>query len=240
MSAKAVKRSPAPAKIQDGLVGSLQHEVASEASPLLGFLVSHAATIAVGIIVFIAAIGGYWFYQSQSDGKRTVETAELGKIMIISDPTMRMERLEAFLENAPESTRRSVWFAIIDTASALEDNERLYRAWKAVSEMDATIRLPAMLGMANALTAQEKYKEALDLLVEAAASPPGSESAQINIRIATLAEMQGDYARAIQACDAVIGDPLLDPVEVTLWSQKRTALAAMPAAGSSGPAKQAN
>lgn len=235
MSAKAVKQPSTPA--QQGLVDSLQSEVADEASPLLSFLVAHAAKIAVAIVLFIAAIGGYWFYESRSESGRVAESAELGKILVISDPSMRMERLETFVKSAPESVRRAAWFAVLETASVLEDNDKLYQAWKAIGDTDAAIRLPAALGMANALTAQEKYKEALDLLSAAASTPPGSESAQLNIRIVLLAEMQGDYARAVRACEAVTADPLLDPTELKLWAQKKdeltARLTAKPAAGPS-------
>lgn len=229
MSAKAVKQPPAPAGgafSQQGLVDSLQSEVADEASPLLGFLVAHAAKIAAAIILFIVAIGGYWFYQSHAESNRAAEEAELGKILIISDPSMRMERLEAFVKTAPESVARNVWFAILETASVLEDNDRLYQAWEVIAGMDAAIRLPAVLGMANALAAQEKYGEALTLLDNASLSSPGAESAQLNIRIALLAEMQGDLARAMRACEALTADPLLDPAEIALWTQKKEELAA--------------
>lgn len=225
MSAKAVKQPSAPSPAQQGIVGSLQSEVAAEASPLLTFLVAHAAKIAAAIVLFILAIGGYWFYESQSHSNRIAESAELGKILVVSDPAARMERLEAFVKTAPDSLKSSVWFAILETASVLEDNDKLYQAWKAVSAMDSAIKLPAALGMANALTAQEKYQEALALLDGVSATAPGSESAQINIRIALLAEMQGDYARAMRACEAVTTDPLLDPNELKLWTQKKEDLA---------------
>lgn len=229
MSAKAVKQPSTPVgggQFQQGLVDSLQSEVADEASTLLSFLVAHAGKIAAAIVIFIAAIGGYWFYESHSAGNRAAEAAELGKILVISDPGMRMERLEAFVKDAPESVRRSAWFSILETASVLEDNDKLYQAWKAIGDMDAAIKLPAALGMANALTAQEKYKEALELLEGFATSAPDSGSAQLNIRIALLAEMQGDYARAARACEAVAADPMLDPAELKLWTQKKEELAA--------------
>lgn len=234
MSAKAVKQPSAPA--QQGLVDSLQSEVADEASPLLSFLVAHSAKIIAGIVLFIAAIGGYWFYESRAESGRAAEAAELGKILVISDPSMRMERLEAFVKNAPESVRRSAWFAILETASLLEDNDKLYQAWKTIGDMDAAIKLPAALGMANALTAQEKYKEALDLLNGVAATEQGSRSAPLNIRIVLLAEMQGDYARAVRACEAAASDPLLDPTELKLWTQKKDELAAKLAAKPAGEA----
>lgn len=239
MSAKAVKQPSAPAGgafSHQGLVGSFQSEVADEASPLLSFLVAHAAKLAAAIILCILAIGGYWFYQSHEESSRIAESAELGKILVISDPSMRMERLDAFVKTAPESVARSAWFAILETASVLEDNDRLYQAWKVIGDMDAAIRLPAVLGMANALAAQEKYGEALALLDSASQSAPGAESAQLNIRIALLAEIQGDLARAARACEAVIADPLLDPAEAKLWTQKKeeltARLGAQPAPGS--------
>lgn len=225
MSAKAVKQ-PAPPPGPAGLVGDIQREISDEASPLLTFLIAHAAKIAIAIVLFIVAIAGYWIYSWQAENKRAEEVALLGKLLVISDPAMRLEALEGFLPTAPESVRRTAWFSVLDAAIQLEDQEKIYSAWKAVSEMDPAIRIPATLGMANSLTAREQYREALALLEGVSGSLQDTESVEVNIRIALLAEMLGDYQRAVKACDAVTASPLLDPSEVRLWAQKKNALSA--------------
>lgn len=233
MSAKAVKQpasaaksGPATSGMPAGLVDSLQSEVAAEASPLMSFLLAHSAKIALCLVLFIVAIGGYWFYSWKSEGARREEAAELGKILVISDPSIRMERLQNFIGSAPDSVKRSAWFSMLETASLLEDNQKLYDAWKAISEMDRNIKVPATLGMANALTAQDKYAEALTLLDSISSDLRQVEATEVNIRIALLAELQSDYTRALKACDAVTSDPLLDPAEARLWGQKKDDLAA--------------
>lgn len=231
MSAKAVKQ-PAP---PPGFVGSLQDEVSAEASPLLTFLLAHAAKIAICIVLFIFAIVGYWIYAWQSDSKRSDEVTQLGKLLVISDPAMRLKALEDFLPQAPESVKHTAWFSILDAAVQLQDQDKIYAAWKAISEIDASIRIPATLGMVNALAVQEKYREALTLLEGIAGSARDTESAEVNIRITLIADLLGEYQRAVQACDAITADPLVDPAEVRLWAQKKEALIAKMEAGKAGP-----
>lgn len=222
-----------------GLVGSLQSEVAAEASPLMLFLVAHARTIALGLVLFIVAIGGYWVYSWQSDKSRDAEARELGQLLIISDPALRLQKLEAYAPNAPASVKTALYFGVMQAASQLNDPQKTFEAWKAISDLDASVRPTAYLGMSGALSMQGKHKEALDLLAGAASGMKGLDSVNINGRILLLAESLGDYRRALAACDVLLGQEL-HPQESALWSQKRAELEGKIKAAGQAPAADAS
>lgn len=206
------------------IVDSLQSEVSAEASPLLAFLIAHAAKIAALIVLFIVGIGVYWFYASHSEGRQAEEYLEFGKIQVISDPKLRLEKLEAFVTSAPESVKRSAWFAMLDAAHPLEDMEKVYSSWSAIREFDTSMLVTASLGMANSLSARKQYREALEVLDSLTGKLKPLDIANVNIHIVLLAELLGDYKRAIEACDVIIREPSVEPIEVKLWVQKKAEL----------------
>ena len=206
-----------------GLVGSIQSEVATEASPLMAFLLTHARKIALALVVFIVAIAGYWVYEWQQGKTRVEDAKALGQIMVISDPAMRLEKLEGFIANAPASVRRAAWFGVMEASLALGDNEKLYNAWREIRGIDSSLKVTATLGMANAKAAQANYAEALTLLDGIAPGLSGADLINVNTRIVLLSELTGDYSRAIRACDAIIGAPEIGE-EVKFWVQKKAAL----------------
>lgn len=213
-----------PVQQPDSLVSSLQSEVALEASPLLAFLVTHAAKIAVGIVLFILAIGGYWFYSSHMENRRVEESKALGQLMIISDPRMRLEKLEAFLPDAPASVQGAAWFAVLDASIALQDNDKIYAAWERISKLDPNMAVPAALGMSSALAAEGKNKEALTVLEGLALTPQSLDFFNVQTHIALLSELLGDYKRAAAASDALSSAPGIDPNEGKFWAQKKAEL----------------
>jgi tetratricopeptide (TPR) repeat protein len=212
------------ARQPDSLVSSLQSEVAVEASPLLTFLVAHARKLAFGLVLCIVAIGGYWAYSSQSESRRAEELKALGPILVISDPQTRLEKLEAFLPTAPASVRGAAWFAVLDAASQLENQEKIHTAWSNIRNLGESMVVPAGMGMANALAAQGKYREALDVLEGLSLAPNNPEALAVQSHILLLAEILEDYPRAIVACDALLSTPGADPNEAGIWSQKKAEL----------------
>ena len=207
----------------DSLLGSLQAEVSAEASPFLIFLTRHARSIALVIALCIAAIVGYWVYASQAEKGRYEDTLSYGKILLIADPRTRLEQLEAFADKAPGTVRKAVWFSIMDAAGEVQDYDRVYRAWKAISDFDPGIHAIAVVGMADALSLQKKDKEALDLLESASGKLKNHEIPLINARIVLLAENLGDYDKAMAACDTLISKSS-DPKDMSMWMQKRAVL----------------
>jgi predicted negative regulator of RcsB-dependent stress response len=206
-------------------MGALEHEVAAEASPMLHFLANHARGIVIAVLLFIAAIGGYWAYSNHQSAKHGENTLALGKLLIISNDAMRLEKLQAFLATAPDSVRRETLFAIMEAANKTGDLTTVHDSWKQIGELDPSIRAFAAIGMADALSGQKKYAEALAVLTSAVSSSSlnAAESVPINARITLLAENLGDFDRAMTACDALLARPG-SQVDVNMWAQKKAVL----------------
>lgn len=222
MTAKPVQQ---PA-FQPGLVDSLQSEVSAEASPLMLFLVAHARKIALVLVLFILGIGGYWLYASRAEKAAREDAQALGAILIISNPAMRLERLEAFVPGVPASVKHEAWFALAAAAGQVNDHAKAYKAWETIRGFDPALKGTASLGMANALAQQGKQAEALALLNGVVADLKGPEAVNANVRIALLAEATRDYARAIAACDAILSAPeiVADPRNTNYYGQKKAEL----------------
>ena len=214
----AVKPEHAPS-----LIDSLQSEVATEASPMMQFLVNHARTIALGIVVFIVAIAGYWVYSWNSGKQQTAALQELGRVIVIADASERLKALDAYLASAPAATKNAVLFAQAEAAQELKDYARAYSAWEAISKIDPTVKVTGTFGMVQALIAQEKYKEALGLLEGISSKTNVADVVNVNSQIIVIAENLGDYKRAIAACDTILSQPEL-VTDMNLWSQKKAAL----------------
>lgn len=213
----------------EGLTGAIQSEVAAEASPLMRFLIAHARFIVIGIILFIVAIAGYSLYAWRADSSLQAEARELGQYLVISDPAMRLAQLEAYAPNAPASVQRPLQFAIMEAATATGDADKAYAAWKAISGYGPAMKVVAAKGMAAILADQGKYKEALALLSGIAGDLSGGNLISVNTRIVLLAEVVGDYHRALAACEAILSDPQAVS-ESVIWAQKKGELEAKLAA----------
>lgn len=190
---------------------------------MLQFLATHARSITVALLLFIAAIGGYWLYDYSSKDNLNKEIESLGALLLINDAKTRLEQLEGFAAKAPASVKRQTWYSIMETASQLKDYGKAYTAWDQIRSLDANLYTTGTVGMADALSAQQKYKEALDLLGGIANKLNKGSIEPVNTRILALAEHLGDYSRAITACDAILGNTE-DLTEISIWKQRKYAL----------------
>ncbi len=205
------------------VLSTLQSEVSSEASPMLQLLVRHARAIVIGILLFIVAIAGYWVHSWQAGKQSVADARELGAILIISDAKQRIAKLETYLASAPQSMQGTAWFAIMEGARQLQDHPKAHDAWKAIGALDPSLKVPAAVGMASALAAQAKYKEALAALDGVSAGLNQTDSLLVNSQIAAYAELAGDYDRAIAACETLSKLPEVT-AETNIWAQKKTEL----------------
>ncbi|MDR1359439.1 MAG: tetratricopeptide repeat protein [Deltaproteobacteria bacterium] len=193
-----------PGRTPPSLIGSLQGEVATEASPLLQFLTDHAKFIVLGVVLFLFAIGGYWLYDARQTRVRDDLRLEFGRLVTSRQGQERLAALEQYLQTAPAALHGAALFAMAETAREIGDPAREYAAWERIAGLDPSMRLTAALAMAEALTAQEKRREALDLLESTVPGLSSRDSAAVNERIAFLAESLGDFHRAIVACEAAM------------------------------------
>ncbi|MDR2076114.1 MAG: DUF4381 domain-containing protein [Desulfovibrio sp.] len=205
------------------LIGSIEGEVAAEASPMLQFLLAHARLIALGVMLFLLAIGGYWFYDARQTRIRDELRLEFGRLLSSRHGQERIAALEDYLKTAPAALHGAAWFALAETAREVRDPAREYAAWEQIARLDPTMRVTAVLAMAEALAAQEKKREALDLLEALVPGLPEYDLAAVNERIVLLAEALGNFDRAILACEAIVARESLAG-NADFWLQKIAAL----------------
>ncbi|MDR2801535.1 MAG: hypothetical protein LBB52_09795 [Desulfovibrio sp.] len=216
MTAKPARSNEAAAQ-PDGLTNSLQSEVADEASPLLRFITARARLLIAALALVIISVTGYRLYAAQVAKQAAEEAETLGRILVISNPAMRLEQLEAHAAKAPPSSQTAVWLAIVETASQIPDHAKVLTAWEKVSPV---FKVQAAMGMAGALAAQEKYREAVEALENVAPGLKGAEAGMVYSRIVILTELLGDYKRAVAACDALINQPGFSAGS-EIWVQKK-------------------
>lgn len=214
----AVKPEPTPS-----VLTTLQSEVASEASPMLQFLVRHARVIVIGILLFIVAIIGYWVHSWQAGKQYAADAKELGAIVAMSDVKQRLDKLEAYLPSAPQKMKANALFAVMEGARQLQDYPKVHDAWKAIGALDPSLKVPAGMGMASALAAQNKFKEAMASLDSISSGLSQIDSTIINTQLVGYAELAGDYDRAIATCDALLKSPEVTQ-DANFWVQKKAAL----------------
>jgi tetratricopeptide (TPR) repeat protein len=201
---KEIRMADKPGQTTPSLIGSIQGEVATEASPLLQFLIDHARLIVLGVLLFLLAIGGYWLYDARQTRLRDELRLEFGRLITSRHGQDRLAALEEYLKTAPSALHAAAWFAMAETAREVRDSAREYAAWERIAALDPSLRVTATLAMAEALAAQEKRREALDLLEALVPGLPSQDSSAVNERLVFLAESLGDFDRAIVACEAVM------------------------------------
>jgi predicted negative regulator of RcsB-dependent stress response len=205
------------------LIGSIQEEVATEASPMLRFLIAHARLIVLGVILFLLAIGGYWYYDARQTRVRDELRLEFGRLLTSRQGQDRLAALEEYLKSAPSSLHAAAWFAMAETARELREHAREAAAWERIAGRDPAMRVPATLAMAGALAAQGKRREALDALEALVPGLPEQDLAAVSERIVLLAEALGDFDRAIVACEAIAAREALAG-DAGFWMRKVAAL----------------
>jgi predicted negative regulator of RcsB-dependent stress response len=210
----AVKHENTPS-----LIGSIQGEVAAEASPMLQFLIDNTRYIVLGIILFIIAIVGYWLYTSNVENTRAERQLEFGRLLIGKTGPERITALEEYLKTAPSSLHAAAWFAIAEAAQMEQDYPKTYQAWEQIAKLDPEIKVTATLAMAQSLEEQKKDQAALDLLDSISSGLNSADQYNVNTRITILAENLGNYDRAIAACEAIAANPDVAG-DAVFWRQK--------------------
>ena len=213
-----MSKQPAQPQHPAGLIDSIQSEVAGEASPLLELLLNNARLIIACVILCIIAIVGVGAYKHFSGKSDREAREEFGKLSLIQDHKKRLAALEAYLPKAPEQTRANALFSLAQTAFAAEEFQKSHDAWAEVAKLNPDLRVPAGYGMARALAAQNKPKEALDVYEKLIGGIAKPDILPVNTEIAWLAESMGDYKRAELAGQAVLAIPDLDPAYRKVWT----------------------
>ena len=205
---------------QQGLLGSIQSEVAREATPLLDFLSRNTGFIIGGFVLFIAIIGGYWFYTSQSQKSLMADQRVLGQFLVMADHEARIKALEGYLPNAPASTLNQAHLALAESAMNVQDFEKAFTNWSKLRGVNPEMTTLAVSGMAQSRKAQGNYAEALELYESILPGATGLHLATINREIIAVAEIAGNYQRAISASEALIASLETSESDRMVWVQK--------------------
>ena len=122
MSGTPPRRAPLPPEPQaPAILKEMQSEVSAEATPLLDFIIKHAALIAGALVLFVAVLAGtagYNWYQTSAVQKAQTE---LTRVVMSTEGAERVKALEAFIAKAPPSIHTAALLALADAASTQDD-----------------------------------------------------------------------------------------------------------------------
>ncbi len=211
--------------VQDNsLLGRASAEVAPEVSPLLRSLLAHARLIAIVVGLALAGTAGFGIYNWHANSQLEKSRVELGRVEIISDPTVRLKELEVFLAKAPSGMSTAVNLAVAKAALEAKNYDRAAKAWDAVAKdpQDA-LYISAILGKAQALSLDGKDAEAMAALEKASAPAKDGNKALLDKAIEDLAEKMGNIDKAIATCEALAANNSVIS-ESDYWRQKAVSL----------------
>ena len=231
---------PGAPGVPGGVLGELQSEVAVEATPLLRFVLEHARSIAIFIVILVAAVVavGVWHWNSAKSEREA--QLELGRILIQPEGRERLEALERFLATAPVALKSGIQLEIAATALALEDMNAAAKAYGDVyaSDSKGALGMMAAINQADILSRAGKFTEALAVLDAVAASAPEKMQQPVRQAVqesqAAVAEQAGQLARALAIYEDIIKQG--GNVELGYYQAKAAELKARLAQPASAPA----
>lgn len=221
MAAKPVKVK----KNDPSLLGTLEKEVAPEASPLLLFMIRNARIIIGIIVLFVVIIAGYGAYTWREDKALTGAQRELVRLTALKPVENRVGELEKFLDHAPEKVRPAVLFALIDAALQTQNHDKVAGYWEALEKTgNKDLLILAGLGKARAEAERGDNQQALAIL-NGLLTKTSSDYGLVllNTQIVSVAEDLGDLQRATDACAAIVASSQ-NQNEQAVWRQKGAAL----------------
>lgn len=195
-----------PQQSQQGIFDSLQAEIAPEASPLLDFLKKNTSAIILCFTVLVLIVAGYLYYSHKSHSANLAQQQELGKLLVIHDPEARFESLEKYLAEAPAVLKNQTMLAMLQTAVETGKNDKVLELWEKLGKQDSNLSQLSAIGTATALAESGKYAEALAIHEGLLSQVTAAERPFINRSILNYAEVLGDNARAIKACEDILAE----------------------------------
>ncbi len=196
----------APANAQ--LLNEIQSEVSSEAAPLLDFLVRHGVSIMSCLALFVAVLLGYGAYTWYDTSKTEEAQLELSRIVLANVGEKRIETLENFSKDAPESINISILLALSETAASMQ-NYPLAATYfgKIVSaDPDGPVGTMAALNQGQALILAKKYGDAVPILEGLLSRVVDTQRNVVRSALAEAVLLMGDTAKAKQLFEAIANE----------------------------------
>ncbi len=206
------------------LLQKMSAEVAPEVSPLLRGLLHNARLIGIVLTLCVLGAAAYGGWRWHSAKTLTEAQTELGRILVIAAPADRAAALKDFRTKAPEDLQTALNLALAQISLENKDYETAVTAWDAVAkDPKGSLYATAQIGTADALSQMGKDAEALAVLEGLKNSADKNIKPLIDSQIVDLAEKVGDYAKALAACDALLGS-VTNPMEADFWRQKAASI----------------
>lgn len=196
---KTTKNSTSSSK--DKLFHRLEEEITPEIYPILQKILDHIKEIgiAIGIIILIAAsFTGYKYYKSI-----TMKNAKerVSHILTHNQGKEKINALENYLPKAPSELKQAINLELATLCMEHQEYKQAAKHWEdiALSTEDINLRTIASLGQAKALQLQGKHSKALQLLEKIEQKAPQSYKQNIHLEIASIAEQNQDWGKALSA-----------------------------------------
>jgi len=184
-----------------GTTQRLQDEISSEVAPAVRAVTDNIKLIGLvlGAIVLIAGgISGYKYYRQYSleTGQERIES-----ILSMESPDKRMQAIQDYLPKAPQRFKQGLRLELADLALKREHYEKAAEVWAETAQKSPKeeIRIIARMGRAKALLRAGQSEKALALLQDLASNAPEAFQRTIYLELASAAESEGEWDRALGA-----------------------------------------
>ncbi|EHJ46966.1 hypothetical protein DFW101_0952 [Solidesulfovibrio carbinoliphilus subsp. oakridgensis] len=173
---------------------------ANDVPTLLRLPVQYWKQSLAGILVVLAAAGGYALYGVYQKGQVEKAENELGTIVTTKAGAERLAALEGLARTAPAGAKDGIHLEMAKTAQELGDFAKAAAAWEAVSKSaPAGMKTVAGLGYATALSKSGQDAKAVEVLEGLAVSAPKAFTMTVDRQLATTAEAAGQWQKALAA-----------------------------------------
>ncbi len=173
---------------------------ANDIAAILQAPLVHWKKTLAGVLVVVAAAGGYALFGVYQKSQVEKAENELGGIVTSKAGAERLAALEALAKTAPAGARDGVLLEIAKTAQGLGDFAKAATAWQSVSgNAPAGMKTVAGLGYASALAKAGQDAKAVEVLEGLAVSAPTPFALAVDQQLAAAAEAAGQWQKAISA-----------------------------------------
>jgi len=181
--------------------------VPSTSQRLFDFLTANLKPIGIGCLVILLGVGAYEGV-SHYRAKNAAKAADaLGVILIEkNDPKARVEALEGFLKDAPDSLKATAELELAAAAMIGQQYDKADKAWTDLEGSSSPdMKAIAGIGHAKCLMLEGKAQDALTLLTALKEKAPEAYKSAVTRQIAVAAEAAGNTQVASAAYAELVG-----------------------------------
>lgn len=180
---------------------------ATDVASLLQLPLRYWKQTLAGVLVVVAAAGGYALFGVYQKGQAEKAEKALGEVITTKTGAERLTALEALAKNAPAAARDGIWLEIAKTSLAQGDFAKAAKAWQSVSgNAPAGMKTVAGLGYAVALAKAGQNDKAVELLESLTVSAPKPFAILVDRQLAATAEAAGKWEKALTAYERMKAD----------------------------------